>query len=1088
MVKKAILLLSATAALAGGTAKAQKVCGSTEVYNKNKASDPKVAYYESLLEQQIQRQLNGMDLKKFARVTGATDDTLYDIPLVFHIIHDYGNEYVSDNDVYAAVDDINRYYAKANADTTDVIFPYKGVVPGTQKRYIGKSYMRFHLATKDPSGNPTHGITRRRSYLANDGGDQAKFDQWAPKSYINIWLVNSMPGHSQAAAYAYQPAAAASNPYIDGVISLYSYVYAAAPSSNKATLAHELGHVMNLAHPWGNTNDPAINCGDDGVDDTPPTKGHNPSYCAPGDLADMNCTQTTEAIQKDSIKLRYVPASDTFKNRGISFIAYDTFTLRSVTYYPRNNNDTFKIALIKGSTVIDTFISISNITSSEAQVANLNFPVIKDTVNPYTLVFLKNPGAYHDSVFATYPKTIANTITIQNDITAGRYNYFYNWKVVNSPDSGFIGKPVMAVVPGILTNTGITFNNPTRVVINSVKFYSKDTVGAPYQILLQKKQGAGAYNTVNTFNGNVTITDSVNTANLAFVIPPSAKTDTLRLVFGTNPRAMRDSAANGIYTSKIPGAVSIYQDQDASGKYNYFYNWSLTYGYFKLYTYNQMTALYMQEKIINGVDTLVPAFNVADSTGNSNLYLVDYPDTVNSQNIMDYTYCSRMFTNGQVVRMRAALTSSIANRNNLYSRMNIDTVTGALMPRPDLAPIADFSLSRSSSIGEKIRADKAFGCADGSFTFQFRDRSWNDTITARSWTFSNGATLATSTDSIVNNKFTQPGWVTASLTVTGNNNGGVTGSITRTQAVYAADTTPVNADGYYQEFNSGSTDNWPIFNYYNNNTKWELMTGTGFYDHTSIRYNNFDSRAGIAQNEAIGTPRGDYDDFFTPAFDLTNPKFSSNCNFTFMSAGAFRTNNPVDMRDTLEIWYSTDCGNNWKQLATFGKFKIANNGTISVPFVPAAYSDWTQQGVVIPTAAKTRKTFFRIRYRPGVFDSYGTYLYDSLIGSGNHFYMDRINISSFPLGVNETELAQNGVSLAPNPTSGSTSVVLKGGNGTAMIQVTDIAGKVVYATQQELNGSLTRIEIPGNNISVKGIYLVHVVTDNLNKTEKLVVY
>ena len=61
----------------------------------------------------------------------------------------------------------------------------------------------------------------------------------------------------------------------------------------------------------------------------------------------------------------------------------------------------------------------------------------------------------------------------------------------------------------------------------------------------------------------------------------------------------------------------------------------------------------------------------------------------NVQNYMDYSYCSKMFTQGQVDRMRAAATSSI--RDNHWSTSNLNNV-GAIS-NPPLCK-ADFSTTR----------------------------------------------------------------------------------------------------------------------------------------------------------------------------------------------------------------------------------------------------------------------------------------------------------------------------------------------------------------------------------------------------------
>src|SRR5690606_19489439 len=49
----------------------------------------------------------------------------------------------------------------------------------------------------------------------------------------------------------------------------------------------------------------------------------------------------------------------------------------------------------------------------------------------------------------------------------------------------------------------------------------------------------------------------------------------------------------------------------------------------------------------------------------------------NVENFMEYSYCTKMFTNGQKNRMRAAMNSSISQRNQLSTPANL-AATGVL--------------------------------------------------------------------------------------------------------------------------------------------------------------------------------------------------------------------------------------------------------------------------------------------------------------------------------------------------------------------------------------------------------------------------
>lgn len=784
MVKKAILLFTAAAFLTGGAVKAQLVCGTDEVHARLKAKDPEgVARAEAQLKAEIDAALGKMNLPRF-KVTAGDEDTAWKdtktlmVPVVFHIIHDYGQEYVSDDAVFKAVEEINDMYAHRNSDTSEIIPTYAGNIPGTNIRYATNTNIQFYLPTKDPLGNPTRGITRYRSFTTSSAGDHAKFGTWPRESYLNIWIVRSFDAsHTGAAAYAYKPAGAnnpITGPYYDGVISTLQ-------NNNlnyDNTLAHEIGHSLNLDHVWGGTNNPEVACGDDDVDDTPPTIGHKP------------------------------------------------------------------------------------------------------------------------------------------------------------PSSGSI--------------------NPCY---DPLKIYD-DSCAVGYEVVYS---------------------------------PAEAK---------------------------------------------------------KLFNINTNTAI-----------------------------TINYPDTVNSQNVMDYTYCSKMFTYLQGVRMRAALRSEIAGRNNLIDTANL-ILTGVLNPngsfatRPDLPPVAEFSLNTN------------FTCrgASGS-NITFKNQSWNDTVSSVQWFFSNGATNPSQTGTgSVSNRFDSTGFVTIKMIATSN-----TGSdtIVSSNQLYVADENATSIDGYFQEFNpGGDLDKYPIFNHFNNFTKWEVVNNAGYFDNTSIRYKQYDTRNSYP-DLLLGTPAGDYDDFYTPAFDLSDLS-NNDLYLTFFTSGAFRTVNVSEMNDLLEIAYSSNCGFSWKTIKTLSKTDISNKGVISQEWTPGGFWDWQPQNIKIASSEITtgrNRVYFRFRFKPGSASVYNQ------IGTGNNFYLDRIHISKWTTDVAPLANINSGIAVAPNPTNKSAFVIIKDAkSNNAQITVTDVTGKLVYRTEANLNGSLSRIEIPANYISVKGMYLVQVTTGSDKYTEKLVVY
>ncbi len=294
-----------------------------------------------------------------------------------------------------------------------------------------------------------------------------------------------------------------------------------------------------------------------------------------------------------------------------------------------------------------------------------------------------------------------------------------------------------------------------------------------------------------------------------------------------------------------------------------------------------------------------------------------------------------------------------------------------------------------------------------------------------------------------------------------------------------ADTANIGPEGYYEEFTpSGDVNTWPRFNYFNNYFKWSLNYTTGYYDNYCFEYTGFDARP--SPDNATGKAEGDFDDFFSPPFDLSKLVGNNNANLNFMYAGCFRTTNAAYMTDKLEIDYSTDCNETWQPLTVLTGSNIGNNVTLNIPYAPLWQGEWKLQSINLPEAAKTQRTFFRFRYYPGGLDNTNT-------PTSNNFYLDRFNISSWPAGVNTLLSEKNNIAIAPNPTSSGAFVALKTDNATtSQIKVTDITGRLVYTTQQQVSG-ISRIEIPATAISTKGMYLVEIYTGAEHHTEKLVV-
>jgi Pregnancy-associated plasma protein-A len=194
---------------------------------------------------------------------------LITIPVVVHVVHRTEDENVSDAQVKSQISVLNKDFRAKNPD--------KSKVPAVWKSLVVDSKIQFALATKDPRGKATTGITRTATTVEEfgpDNGVKAKktggANAWPADRYLNMWVCNLSGG---LLGYAQFPGGPAKT---DGVVILYSAFGSTGnvnPPFNKGrTATHEVGHFLGLRHIWGDKNDCT---GSDFVADTPPHRQAN---------------------------------------------------------------------------------------------------------------------------------------------------------------------------------------------------------------------------------------------------------------------------------------------------------------------------------------------------------------------------------------------------------------------------------------------------------------------------------------------------------------------------------------------------------------------------------------------------------------------------------------------------------------------------------------------------------------------------------------------------------------------------------------------------------------------------------------------
>ncbi len=188
---------------------------------------------------------------------GLKSSTIYFIPVVVHVVYKNNTENISDAQIQSQIDVLNEDFRKRNSDTTIV----------EQGFSIADTRIEFVLAKRTPGGQSTNGILRYTTNIDNIGNSNQYFQVapiWDRDDYLNIWVCDI---GNNVAGFAYPPGSLADR---DGVVIDYTNFgdrgSVIAPYDLGRTATHEVGHWLDLIHPWGSN----PNCtSDDGINDTP---------------------------------------------------------------------------------------------------------------------------------------------------------------------------------------------------------------------------------------------------------------------------------------------------------------------------------------------------------------------------------------------------------------------------------------------------------------------------------------------------------------------------------------------------------------------------------------------------------------------------------------------------------------------------------------------------------------------------------------------------------------------------------------------------------------------------------------------------
>ena len=419
----------------------------------------------------------------------------------------------------------------------------------------------------------------------------------------------------------------------------------------------------------------------------------------------------------------------------------------------------------------------------------------------------------------------------------------------------------------------------------------------------------------------------------------------------------------------------------------------------------------------------------------------------NVENYMDYSYCSKMFTAGQVARMRTAAQQTSTGRANLWSSANL-TATGAT-GNLTLCK-AEFTTDRTSiCVGDEIQfTDDSYNLVN----------SWNWVITPSSgWSFATGSNATSQNPKII---FSASGLFTIKLTAS---DGTISDDEIKTNYIRVQ---PQAAslpfwEGFENYTSLANLNNWEVYNPQNNNAF--TIENTASYSGTKC-----------AKLINFGQTPSNIDELISAPINLSVIPSSQIVTLSFRYAYRKLTSATYE---TFQVYISGNCGDFWSLRKT-----IANNNlsplTASTSWKPTQISDWLTVHVTNVTS-----TYFTENFK-AKFSFKGE--------GGNNFYLDDINLyagapsDNLVLGIDEVIDFEN-FSLYPNPTDAELNVQFNIKKQESLrFEIQDLAGKFIRQHFILANEGTNLVSFETAELS-KGMYLLKISSASGAKTVQFIV-
>lgn len=247
------------------TANSQERCATMQL-PQNLNREESAQQFETWLKQAKNERLSQRAL--------TLQQAIYQIPVVFHVIHSGSNEgfgtNINEERIFEQIEILNQDFRRTNPDADDTPSQFRNVASDTE--------IEFVLAKQDPEGLPTNGIVRIKGskdvYEPSDDRILMAESYWPHHEYLNIYVTDLSGSNLGFAQFPFSNLPGIATEFenyaiTDGVVLDYKWVgineSTGSFDSYGRTATHEIGHYLGLRHIWGDGG-----CGfDDFCSDTP---------------------------------------------------------------------------------------------------------------------------------------------------------------------------------------------------------------------------------------------------------------------------------------------------------------------------------------------------------------------------------------------------------------------------------------------------------------------------------------------------------------------------------------------------------------------------------------------------------------------------------------------------------------------------------------------------------------------------------------------------------------------------------------------------------------------------------------------------